>query len=166
MNANATSFRARRALFVGAVMAPLSKWCKKAIPRWIKRDKKESTKVSDNDWSFKDKTLPWDDESTVSDEELWDEWNENAMLDIVLIRDGEEMEGQDDFLRGTFLEWNEADIIDSVQFDDARYCSDKERLFSRDDTSRYIDGDTSDEGTSDCDSMDEAIDGFLGERHA
>ncbi|KAK2465457.1 hypothetical protein APHAL10511_002529 [Amanita phalloides] len=209
MNANATSSRARRALFIGAVMAPLSKWCKKAIPRWIKRDKKESKKVSDNDWSFKDKTLPWDDESTVSDEELWDGWNENAMLDIVLIRDEEEMVGTDDFLRGTFLEWNEADIIDSAQSDDARNCSDKERFFSRDDASRCIDddvsqldnddddvrrpndgdddddvsrfgnddsyyqediyddlgidddGDTSDEWTDDCDSMDEAVDAFL-----
>ncbi|KAK2464627.1 hypothetical protein APHAL10511_003320 [Amanita phalloides] len=175
MNANATSSRAGRALFVSAVMAPLSKWCKKVIPRWIKRDKKELKKVSDNDWSFKDKTLPWDDELTVSDADLG-EWDENAMLDIVLIRDGEEMEGREDFLRGTFLEWNEAEIIDSAQSDDARYCSDKEHFFSRDDASRCTDDDDdarrldndddnmSDEWTDGWDSMDEAVDTFLGGR--
>lgn len=70
-----------------------------------------------NDLSFKDKTLPWNDEASGNDDISWDE------------------KGR------CWTSWNEADIIDSTWFEDApRFYSDVASFDAHDDdTSRYPD---------------------------
>lgn len=104
--------------------------------------------MDDNDWSFKDKTLPWNEVSVIT---LWDE---KAVLEI-------EMSGETDvdtLIQGELPEWKEADIIDSAWFEDASFYSDEASFYAHDDSSRY-----SQDDDDECDALEEYLKSFFNE---